>query len=254
MNSDTARKKVILVVEDMDDVREIAALFLAESGYSVFEARNATEALTLLRGPQTIDLLFTDVLLGGGENGLRLAREAIILRPNLRVLYTTGYSQPVREKEPMVARGEMVQKPYNLAALAEKVGWTLRAKRLELNWVLRHLWQQWNRAGEEIGSSVSAVLERLHAIRGNVALAAVEEPPPRLQVRYLYFGETLVRWAGQDLVGMFVDELARGGFHHGCLRGRGGEPPRRYAASAFRGTHASLTERLLLPLPRGARR
>jgi CheY-like chemotaxis protein len=248
MGSGSGAKGSILVVEDMDEVRDLAAEYLADAGYRVVTAAGAREALERLRGSGPFDLLFTDILLGDG-NGLRLAREAIMLRPGLRVLYATGYARPVEAKEPMLARGELVPKPYHLAALLERVDRTFAARRFELNKVLVELWRQWRRRGAATDAAV--LLGELEAIRDNVAVAAVVEPPPELRMRYTYFGATLVRSLGRDPVGRFIDEIARDDYRAFIMRVYADVISTRrgvYAASAFRGAEGVLTERLFLPL------
>ena len=82
---------VILIVEDDVFIRQSAEIVMQDWGYQTLVASDVDEALAILRSPQPIDGLFTDIylkkdILGGCD----LAREAIKLRPNLRVLYTTG--------------------------------------------------------------------------------------------------------------------------------------------------------------------
>src|SRR3954451_5393977 len=99
MASAIRRNSVILVVEDVEEIREMLVDFLSDAGYGVLAASGADVALERLEEAAPADLLFTDIILGS-MNGLRLAREAIMLRPQLRVLYATGYALPVQEKEP----------------------------------------------------------------------------------------------------------------------------------------------------------
>ena len=82
----------ILVVEDEDQVRVLAEGYLNENGYETVSAASLEEGLALLRDErQPIDLLFTDVRLKGNEHGgIELGGEAVKVRRNLRVLYTTG--------------------------------------------------------------------------------------------------------------------------------------------------------------------
>ena len=62
-------------------------------GYPTMAAGNAAEALALIDGPERFDLLFTDVIMPGGLNGRQLATEALKRRPELKVLYTSGYTE-----------------------------------------------------------------------------------------------------------------------------------------------------------------
>jgi CheY-like chemotaxis protein len=87
-----AAAKLILVVEDDDDVRGFAANVLRDQGYDVLEAVNGGVALVLLEQDLPIDLLFTDIVMPGEPDGVALAERARELRPNLPVLYTTGFA------------------------------------------------------------------------------------------------------------------------------------------------------------------
>ncbi len=81
----------VLVVEDEPEVRGLAVAFLRGLGYDVLEAADAEEALTRLRAAEPIALLFSDVVLGSGDNGIELAQKARALRPGLPVLLASGY-------------------------------------------------------------------------------------------------------------------------------------------------------------------
>jgi CheY-like chemotaxis protein len=84
---------VILVVEDDVFIREIAEMMIQDWGHHTLSASDVDEALSLLRSPQHIDALFTDIYLKTAVlGGCELAHQAIKLRPKLRVLYTTGNS------------------------------------------------------------------------------------------------------------------------------------------------------------------
>ena len=83
--------ETVLVVEDEPEVRGIAMAFLRSLGYAVREAADAEQALEQLRTDPAISLLFSDVVLGSGMNGIQLAHTARALRPTLPVLLTSGY-------------------------------------------------------------------------------------------------------------------------------------------------------------------
>jgi CheY-like chemotaxis protein len=82
----------ILVVKDDADVREVTVAMLEILGYRALVVGNAPEALTVLRSPEDIDLLFTDLVMPLGMSGLELARQAVAIRPGLKVLLTSGYA------------------------------------------------------------------------------------------------------------------------------------------------------------------
>ena len=112
----------ILVVEDDDDVRANSVESLRELGYRVVEAADGPSALRVIELDASIRLLFTDVGLPGGMNGRQLADEARRRRPDLRVLFTTGYARNAIVHHGRLDPGvELIVKPYTYAALARKI-------------------------------------------------------------------------------------------------------------------------------------
>ena len=113
--------EVILLVEDNDDVRAYSAMILGELGYKVLEAPEAGAALNILRTPQRIDLLFTDVVLPG-RSGRVLADEAARLRPGLKILFTTGYSRNAIMHHGRLDPGvQLITKPFTFEQLGTRV-------------------------------------------------------------------------------------------------------------------------------------
>jgi CheY-like chemotaxis protein len=100
----------VLVVEDDPDVRSITIARVGELGHNVLAAGNAQAALDILARDERIDLLFTDIAMPGGMNGLELARRALQLRPGIRILFVSGYTSASRHEGG--APGEFLQKPY----------------------------------------------------------------------------------------------------------------------------------------------
>jgi signal transduction histidine kinase/CheY-like chemotaxis protein len=118
----------ILLVEDEEGVRRLAVRMLEQLGYRVTPAASAAQALELARDMTRIDLLFTDVVLTEGLNGLQLAEELTRQRPGMPVLYTSGYSEEILHRGGHVERGShLVTKPYDRIMLAQAVGTALRA-------------------------------------------------------------------------------------------------------------------------------
>jgi signal transduction histidine kinase/CheY-like chemotaxis protein len=115
-------QETVLVVEDDDDVRAYSAECLRELGYRVIEAHDGPSALRLFdRGEQHIDLLFTDVVMPE-MTGRELADRAREMRPDLKVLYTSGYTRNAIVHGGRLDEGvEMISKPFTYAALAERV-------------------------------------------------------------------------------------------------------------------------------------
>jgi signal transduction histidine kinase/ActR/RegA family two-component response regulator len=112
-------REVLLVVEDDELVRKYVISNLASLGYQVHAATNAAEALALVGQGLEFDLLFTDVVLGAGINGRQLADEIRVLRPGLKVLYTSGYTENAIVHHGRLDTGiRLLTKPYRRADLA----------------------------------------------------------------------------------------------------------------------------------------
>ncbi|MFU0507638.1 ATP-binding protein [Pseudaminobacter sp. NGMCC 1.201702] len=113
--------EVILVVEDNDDVRAYSTMILSELGYIVVEAPEADAALKILRSDQRVDILFTDVVLPG-KSGRVLADAAQEVRPDLKILFTTGYSRNAIVHQGRLDAGvELISKPFTFEQLASRV-------------------------------------------------------------------------------------------------------------------------------------
>jgi CheY-like chemotaxis protein len=120
-NTPDGGSETVLVVEDHDGLREYSVGVLRDLGYCVLEAPDGHVGLALLKERSDVDLLFTDVVLPG-MNGRELADQALTLRPDLRVLFTTGYT-----RNAIVHNGRLdddvslITKPFTFEALASKV-------------------------------------------------------------------------------------------------------------------------------------
>jgi signal transduction histidine kinase len=120
--TDGGSGELILVVEDDDAVRAYSAETLRELGYHVIAAANAWEGLEVLSRFPAIRLLFTDVGLPGGMTGRQLADQARQQRPDLLVLFTTGYARNAIVHGGILDPGtHLLPKPFTFAALANKV-------------------------------------------------------------------------------------------------------------------------------------
>lgn len=118
------RAYTILVVEDDDDVRAYSVEVLRELGYRVLEAYDGPAALRLLGRAEggAVNLLFTDVVLPGEITGERLATLAREVRPDLKILFTTGYTRDAAFVSPSAVRGvHLIRKPFSYFDLAAKV-------------------------------------------------------------------------------------------------------------------------------------
>ncbi|MCI0998138.1 response regulator, partial [Pseudomonas corrugata] len=113
--------ETVLLVEDEPAVRMLVLDLLQTLGYTALEAEDAKTALPLLESDQRIDLLVTDVGLPG-MNGRQLAEIARQHRPDLKVLFMTGYAQKAAERQGFLEQGmDMVAKPFTLDLLASKI-------------------------------------------------------------------------------------------------------------------------------------
>jgi PAS domain S-box-containing protein len=112
----------VLVVEDDADVRALSVQTLVDLGYTVLSARDASSAMRQLANVPSIDLLFCDVVLPGDSDGAQLAAEIIKLRPQIKVLFTTGYGRQAIFRDGRLDPGiNLITKPFSSAALADRV-------------------------------------------------------------------------------------------------------------------------------------
>jgi len=106
---------MVLLVEDNAEVAEVTRSYLEQLGYQVRHVDSAWAGLDVLDSEDGIDLVFSDILMPGGMNGLELAEAVRRKYPKLPVLLTTGYSSSAQDA---LRRGfDVLQKPYDLAAL-----------------------------------------------------------------------------------------------------------------------------------------
>jgi CheY-like chemotaxis protein len=114
--------ETVLVVEDDTLVRDYVSDQLLALGYTVIAVGDGRSALSEIDSGRPLDVLFTDVVMPGGMNGRELAEEALIRRPELKVLFTTGYTEDVMVLQGKLAAGtQLLNKPYGRAQLARKL-------------------------------------------------------------------------------------------------------------------------------------
>jgi len=113
---------VILIVEDDVFIREVAEMMIQGWGHQTLAASDVEEALAILRSPQHIDALFTDIYLKTAVlGGCEVAIQALALRPELRVLYTTGNTITDKMKALLVEGTHFLSKPYTETQLEKSV-------------------------------------------------------------------------------------------------------------------------------------
>ncbi len=113
--------ETVLLVEDEIALRTPMRRGLERDGYTVLEAGNAVEALKICEThDRTIDLLVTDMVMPGMD-GIELGRKATELRPDMKVLYTSGYSEDVIDRDGVTEPGDFLQKPYTPSDLGQRI-------------------------------------------------------------------------------------------------------------------------------------
>ena len=114
--------ETVLVVDDEPSVRLLIAEVLEELGYNVLQAENGASGLQILDSHRRLDLLVTDVGLPGGMNGRQLADAALVTRPELKVLFITGYAENAVLGEGHLKPGmHILTKPFSLETLGRRI-------------------------------------------------------------------------------------------------------------------------------------
>ncbi|MCP3407465.1 PAS domain S-box protein [Bradyrhizobium sp. CCGB01] len=157
-------EETVLVVEDDDEVREVAVSMLSDLGYRVVKARDAVAALAIVDSGIPIDLIFTDVMMPGTLRSPELARKARERLPNVAVLFTSGYTQNAIVHGGRLDPGvELLAKPYTREALARK---------------FRHVLA--NHAQQRLAAAVSRQPARAGAVKGATVLLVEDDEQIRL--------------------------------------------------------------------------
>ncbi len=118
----------IILIEDEKGVREYVARVLEENGYNVVQAGSAEEALALFRKDSGFDLVFSDIVLTG-KNGIRMVEEMLVIKPDIRVLFSSGYTDERAQLDELEKRGyRFLQKPYVMIKLLKSIREILEKK------------------------------------------------------------------------------------------------------------------------------
>ncbi|HEX2943201.1 MAG TPA: ATP-binding protein, partial [Rhodopila sp.] len=116
------RGETVLVVDDEAAVRLLVVEVLQELGYRAIEAADGASGLQIVQSDTVLDLLVSDVGLPGGLNGRQLADAARVIRPNLKVLFITGYAENAVLRHGQLAAGmHVMTKPFAMDALASRI-------------------------------------------------------------------------------------------------------------------------------------
>ena len=123
MDTEAPRKHTLFVVEDEPTLRALVRRVLERGGYQVIEAPTGLAALELWKSNKIpVDLLLTDMVMPDGISGRQLADQLKIENPQIKVIYTTGYSPDLMGKDVNLQEGvNFLQKPYPPQKLVETV-------------------------------------------------------------------------------------------------------------------------------------
>ena len=122
LSSDTKKNESILVVDDEVHLLYLMQEQLKQDGYQIYIAGTAESALQILKDHDDIKLLFSDINLPGGINGCELAQIATEIRPELSVLFTSGFSSDaIKERGLNIADASMLQKPFRHEELSQTI-------------------------------------------------------------------------------------------------------------------------------------
>ena len=113
---------VVLVVEDEPVILMILTDYLSGQGYRVLQAENGEQAFEILASKPHLDMLITDFRLPGGISGVQIAEPAVKLRPDLKVIFISGYPQEILDcNSPITRNAPILAKPFDLDTLQEHI-------------------------------------------------------------------------------------------------------------------------------------
>lgn len=111
---------VVLIVEDDPSIMLILSAYLSGEGYHILQAENGEQAFAILASKPHLDMMITDFRLPGGISGVDIAEPAVKLRPDLKVIFISGYAQEVRETDsPITRKAPILDKPFDLDELQD---------------------------------------------------------------------------------------------------------------------------------------
>jgi PAS domain S-box-containing protein len=129
--AETRRTGRILIVDDEADLLSISVSYLTARGYTALSARDANEALRLLAESGAVDVLITDIVMGGGMDGMELAQEVHRISPRTSVIYSSGFpADALSERSLPLADALVLQKPYRLSELGDSIDQAIGMRRM----------------------------------------------------------------------------------------------------------------------------
>jgi CheY-like chemotaxis protein len=118
--------ETVLIVDDEDGLVEIAQSILEGLGYTIICASSGDQALDILGNNDTIDIVFSDVVMPGAINGFDLANAVTSTKPNIKILLTSGFTDKIKQKYSVKQWSKnLLMKPYRDHELAEAIRMTL---------------------------------------------------------------------------------------------------------------------------------
>ncbi|WNW10472.1 response regulator [Pseudomonas sp. DTU_2021_1001937_2_SI_NGA_ILE_001] len=113
---------VVLIVEDEPLIMMLLSDYLSGEGYRVLQAENGEQAFEILASRPHLDLMITDYRLPGGISGVMIAEPAVKLRPDLKVIFISGYPAEIAESgSPIAARAPILAKPFTMETLHSQI-------------------------------------------------------------------------------------------------------------------------------------
>ena len=113
---------VVLIVEDDPSILMVLAAYLSGEGYRVLQAENGEQAFEILASKPHLDVMITDYRLPGGITGVQIAEPAVMLRPDLKVIFISGYPAEIRETDsPITRTAPILGKPFDLDTLQAQI-------------------------------------------------------------------------------------------------------------------------------------
>ncbi|AZC24520.1 Response regulator [Pseudomonas sessilinigenes] len=113
---------VVLIVEDEPVILMLLADYLSGLGYRVLQAENGEQAFEILASKPNLDLMITDYRLPGGITGVMIAEPAVKLRPDLKVIFISGYPNEILEcNSPITRKAPILAKPFDLNSLHQQI-------------------------------------------------------------------------------------------------------------------------------------